>query len=367
MMLLKPYTLGDLALKNRIALAPLTRGRSNANGTPNEHNLLHYKQRATFGLLITEGTQVSKQATGWDQAPCIYNDEHVAGWSPITKAVHEEGGVIFCQLWHLGRVSHSSFHGLQPVSASAIKCDGKSQSPNGARPEYETPRAMTPEDIEHCVAEWRSAAACAKAAGFDGVEIHSANGYLLDQFLQSCTNQRDDGYGGSIQNRSKLLKEVVAAVCEVFPSSRVGVRLSPNGNFNCMGSSDNFDTFSYVIAELDKMNLGYLHLCDGLAFGYHEKCPVFRLYDARKLFSNCIIGSTGYSKDTAEGALGTGVVDMIAFGRITLSNPDLPARFEKGLPLAEMAPYELWWNYPEDKGPAEGYNTFGAYSQEGQP
>lgn len=298
---------------------------------------------------------------GWWGAGAIYNQEHADGWKLVTDAVHEKGSVIFCQLWHMGRTTHSAFHGLQPVSASDIKVEGEAAIGNGVKAPYETPRALATDEIPGVVDEYVNAARIAKEAGFDGVEIHGANGYLLDQFLQTVSNKRTDIYGGSVENRFRIYREVIEAVSTVFPLERIGVRLSPNGAFNGQGSEDNFETFSFAIEELNKIGIGYLHVMDGLAFGFHGKSKQYRLFDVRKRFDGPIIGNCGYTQGTAEGAIRTGTVDMIAFGRPYLSNPDLVERFTNGWPLAEPAPFPTWYTYP-DIDPSIGYTDFPPYS-----
>ena len=338
-----PLTIGgDLVLKNRVVLAPLTRGRSGVDQCPKSHSVDYYVQRSGAGLLISEGTIPSKQGMGWAGAPAIYSPEHVAAWRTVTDAVHAAGSKIVCQLWHMGRVTHSSFHGLQPVSASAIAAEGNAHLLDKKKSPYEVPRALEAAEIATVVEELRHAAACAKEAGFDGVELHGANGYLIDQFLQSCSNTRTDEYGGSPEKRFRLLKEVIAAVSTVFPASRIGVRLSPNGAFNNMGSADNLETFTYVIKQLDTLSLMYLHVLDGLAFGFHNKCEVFRASRVRALFHGPLIGNCGYSKDGAEAVINAGALDAVAFGRPFLANPDLVERFRKSYPLADTPPYPLW-------------------------
>lgn len=266
----------------------------------------------------------------------------------------------------MGRVTHSEFHGLHPVSASAIAAEGNAWLYNKVKKPYQTPRALETHELAGVVEEYRHAAACAKEAGFDGVEVHSANGYLLDQFLQSCTNKREDGYGGPVENRFRLLREVLAAVGGVWPMNRVAVRLSPNGSFGSMGSADNVETFSYAIAELDKLGpLMYLHVVDGLAFGFHGKGPVFRAVHARALFKGVLLGNCGYTKESAEGAINTGALDAVAFGRAFIPNPDLVARFRNGWPLAPPAPFSLFYEAPGDSDDPEtqavGYSDWPAY------
>ena len=299
---------------------------------------------------------------GWYGAPGIYNQGQVEGWKLVTDAVHSSGGAIFCQLWHKGRAAHSAFHGLQPVSASNIPLEGEVVVDKlGTKSKYEIPRQLTSEEIPLTVEDYVNAARNAKVAGFDGIEIHGANGYLLDQFLQTVSNTRTDDYGGSVENRFRLIREVITGVSSVFPLERIGIRLSPNGAFNGQGSEDNFETFSYAITELNKIGIGYLHVMDGLAFGFHGKAPVYRLFDVRKRFDGPIIGNCGYTQGTAEGAIGTGCADLIAFGRPYISNPDLVERFANGWPLAPGAPMTSWYSFPNND-PSIGYTDFPVYS-----
>lgn len=359
---------GDLVLKNRMALAPLTRGRSGRSLVPNDANVEYYRQRSTAGLIISEATTISKQGMGWAGAAAIFTSDHVEGWKRVTQAVHEAESVIFCQLWHMGRATSSIFHGLQPVAPSAIAAEGRVTDYDGSKHGYETPRALELNEIPTVVDEYRQAARNAKEAGFDGVEIHSANGYLLDLFLQSSTNKRNDEYGGSVENRFRILKEVIEACKESFPSKRVGLRLSPNGAFGNMGSADNFDAFMEYFAKLNEMDLAYIHVMDGLGFGFHNLCPQVKLAHVRKVYDGVIIGNVGYTKGTAEGAIGTGAADMIAFGRPFISNPDLPQRYENNWPLNDDAPHETYWTYPNmhtpEGDPNVGYTDFPTYQKE---
>ena len=270
--LLKPIKLGPFSLNNRIALSPMTRARSGQDRIPNELMAEYYRQRASAGLVITEATVVSAQGIGWNDSPGIYTDKMRAGWKGVTDTVHKAGGTIFLQLWHCGRASHSDFHdGALPVSASAILLNGDQIHTPLGKKDYETPRALETSELAGIVEDYRRATERAVDAGFDGVEIHSANGYLLNQFLESKTNHRTDAYGGSIENRFRLLREVVTAVTAVLPANQVSVRLSPNGVFNDMGSDDYREQYLYVAKELDAFGLAFLHLMDGLAFGFHKK------------------------------------------------------------------------------------------------
>lgn len=348
--LLSPFSLNNsIQLKNRVVMAPLTRARSGPNRIPNELMAKYYRQRATAGLIISEATVVSKQGIGWVDSPGIYNDEQTQGWKQVVDEVHAEGSQIFLQLWHCGRASHSDFHnGELPVSASAIKINGDEiHTPKGKMP-YEIPHALTIDEIKQTVMDYRNAAKRAKQAGFDGVEIHSANGYLLDQFLQSKSNQRTDEYGGSIENRFRMLNDVVQAVIEEMPAERVGVRLAPNGVFNDMGSSDYRETFTHAAQQLNQYGLAYLHVMDGLAFGFHELGEPMLLSEFRQVFDGPIMGNCGYTQETAEQRISQGHADLIAFGRPYISNPDLVERFTNDWPLAPEADVELWWTPRED-------------------
>ncbi len=356
--LLTPFKLGDLELKNRVVLSPLTRSRAGEERMPNNLMAEYYSQRASAGLLITEATVVSKQGRGWINTPGIYSDEQGEAWKKTTKAVHDKGSKIFLQLWHCGRASHSDFHeGDLPVAPSAIKLNGEYIHTLQGKRDYETPRALETDEIPGIVQDYKTAAQRAKDAGFDGVEIHSANGYLIDQFLESKTNKRNDQYGGSIENRYRLLREIVDAVFQVWPANRVGVRLSPNGTYNDMGSEDFRETFTYAAGELNKAGLGYLHVMDGLAFGFHELGEPMTLKEFRGLFSNPIMGNCGYTQETAETAIRENNADLIAFGRPFISNPDLVERFRNDWPLAPDADLSVWFSFEK-----EGYTDFKFYS-----
>src|ERR1700760_336925 len=266
--LFQPFRLHDLTLRNRIVLSPTTRGRAGAARLPNRLMAEYYAQRSSAGLLITEGVTISEEANGWNESPGIYTDEMTEGWKHTTNAVHGKGGLVFLQLWHTGRASHSSFHGGKPaVAPSAIRIgDGEIHTPNGKQP-YEVPRALETSEIPRVVEDYRRAAERAKQAGFDGVEIHAANAYLIDEFLQSTTNHRADEYGGGVENRYRFPNEVIEGITSVWPANRVGVRLSPNGALHDMGSPDFREQFAFVAGQLDRHGLEYLHVLDGLAVG----------------------------------------------------------------------------------------------------
>ena len=331
---------------------------------PNELHVEYYKQRASAGLVVTEGTHFSEDGSGWLYAPHITTDEHVEAWKKVTDAVHAEGVHIYLQLWHLGRQSHSSLHPntKRIVSASAIPMGNgnRTKTIEGEYAEPETPHALTIEEIKQTIQDFASGAAQAKAAGFDGVEIHSANGYLVDQFIQSSTNKRTDEYGGSIENRARLLVEIFNAIVEsgAFPANRVGFRLAPNGMFGDMGSEDNFETFVEVAKIMNELKPAYLHLMDGLGFGFHGKCKAVRAADIRKVFDGPIIANVGLTKETAEGMVRSGTVDLVAFGRPYISNPDLVERFKNDWPIAEATAQEHWWGHLG----AVGYTDFPKYT-----
>lgn len=356
--LFEPVNIGDLKLKNRIALAPMTRGRAGETRVANELMAEYYLQRASAGLLISEATVVSAQGNGWVGSPGIYTAEMTEGWRKVTERITQAGTKIFLQMWHCGRASHSDFHnGELPVSASAVKLNGDQiHTPLGTK-DYEVPRPLTIDEIAATVKDYRAAALSAKEAGFSGVEIHSANGYLLNQFLDSKTNLRDDQYGGTPENKYRFLAEVLAAVLEVWPSGRVGVRLSPNGVFNDMGSEDFRETYLYTIKKLNKLNLGYVHIMDGLAFGFHEKGEPMTLAEFREHYDGVIIGNCGYTKEDAEQRIKDGQADIAAIGRPFISNPDLVERWQNGWELEPFEDMSLWYG-----GGAEGYTDYPPYT-----
>jgi N-ethylmaleimide reductase len=358
--LLSSFKLGELNLANRVVMSPLTRARAGTERMPNALMAEYYQQRSSAGLIITEATVVSQQGIGWLQSPGIYNDEQSRAWKHVVDTVHGKGTRIFLQLWHCGRASHSSFHaddGL-PVAPSAIKLNGDYiHTPIGKQP-YETPRSLETEEIPLIVEDYRKATQRAKDAGFDGVEIHAANGYLIDEFLQSKTNHRTDRYGGSFENRYRFLGEIVEALITVLPAHRIGVHLSPNGIFNDMGSPDYREMFGYVARQLNPFGLAYLHVMDGLAFGFHELGDPMTLAEFRAEFDGTLMGNCGYSQETAEAAIREGNADLIAFGRPYLSTPDLVERFANGWPLNPPADMKDWYSFE-----AEGYTDFPFYGE----
>ncbi len=357
--LFQPFRLHNLELPNRIVLAPMTRSRAGKGRIPNDLMATYYEQRSSAGLLITEATTISEEANGWNESPGIYTTEMASAWGKIVQRVHAKGGRIFLQLWHMGRASHSSFHGgKRAVAPSAIAINEEYiHTPIGKQP-HEVPRALESDEIPRVVGDYRRAAERAKEAGFDGVEIHGANGYLIDQFLQSKTNHRTDAYGGSLSNRYRFLDEVIQGVSAAFPAHRIGVRLSPNGAFNDMGSPDYREQFSFVAKELDRYGLAYLHVMDGLAFGFHGLGDPMTLSDFRALFHGPLMGNCGYDAASANDAVAMGKADLIAIGRPFISNPDLVERWKKGWPLAADAPIEHWYSPIGEVG----YTDYSAYS-----
>ncbi len=330
--LFQPGRLGDLILPNRVIMAPLTRNRAGRDGVPGPLNVEYYRQRASAGLIITEATDISPQARGYPDTPGIHSHDQVAGWRRVTEAVHAAGGRIFLQIWHTGRISHSSLQpgGAQPVAPSAIRPAGEAVTYEGMTP-FITPRALKTEEIAGIVTGFRRAAENAKAAGFDGVEIHAANGYLLDQFLRDGSNRRDDAYGGSIENRARLLLEVVTAASEVLGAGRVGVRLSPLNSFNDICDSDPQGTFLRLAALLSPLDLAYLHVVEGDMTGQEK-----RELDhgaLREAFAGPYIANNGYDRARAIEAIADGQAGFVAFGSLFLANPDLPERFRRDAAL----------------------------------
>jgi N-ethylmaleimide reductase len=342
--LFSSFPIGDLNLSHRVVMAPLTRMRSTQPGDiPNPLNAEYYAQRATpGGLIVSEATQISLQGKGYPAAPGIHSAEQVDGWRLVTEAVHARDGLIFLQLWHVGRVSHTSLHpetGL-PVSASAIPvADGaKAFTADFQQAEYETPRALETAELPGIVEDYRRAAVNAMAAGFDGVEIHSANGYLLDQFLEDKTNHRTDEYGGSIENRARLLLEVTDAVIGVWGKGRVGVRLSPFGTFSDMGDSNPVALFSYVLEQLSARDVAYAHIVEPRVGSAGRGAPIDNSQPRtshifRKAFKGVLISAGGYTAATGEETISEGFADAIAYGRLFIANPDLPERFRENTEL----------------------------------
>lgn len=358
--LFDPLKLGNLVLPNRVIMAPLTRQRSKQPGNiPWALNAEYYRQRASAGLIISEATQISQQGQGYPGAPGIHSVEQVQGWKLVTDAVHKAGGRMFLQLWHVGRISHSSQQpgsGL-PVAPSAVKPAGTVLTADWKSVEFETPRALELSEIPGIIADYKKGAENAKAAGFDGVEVHGANGYLLDQFMQNGTNKRTDAYGGSIENRARLLLEVVDTVIAVWGRDRVGVRLSPYGTANDMHDSDPVKLFTYVLQELSKRQVVYAHVIEPRISGAskgaaanNEAPNAIHLF--RRAFRGVYLSAGGYDPDSAKHAIAAGDADAVVFGRWFISNPDLPERIKQNLSLN---PYDRSTFYG---GAEKGYTDY---------
>ena len=351
--LFSAYKLGDLDLPSRIVMAPLTRMRAGEGNVPQPMNVEYYRQRSSAALIITEATQISPQGVGYPHTPGIHSPEQIEGWKSVTQAVHQQGGRIFMQLWHVGRVSHPSMqpNGELPVAPSAIAPEGMAVTYEGEKP-FVTPRALETEEIPHIVQQYAQAAKNAQIAGFDGVEIHSANGYLLDEFLQDGSNKRSDQYGGSIENRARFLMEVTKAITNVWDSKRVGVRLSPSSTFMNMFDSAPEALFSYVGKELNRFNLAYLHIVEPRIKGdKHDEDDSNGLGVKffRPIFEGSLITAGGYNFDTGNEFLTSGNTDLVAYGRLFIANPDLPKRFQVNAPLND---YDRSTFYTQGK---EGY------------
>jgi N-ethylmaleimide reductase len=335
--LFTPLDLGDnLVLPNRIVMAPLTRNRAKPDGDiPNELHAEYYAQRASAGLIISEGTQITPEGKGYIQTPGIHSAEQVAGWKKVTDAVHEAGGRMFAQLWHVGRISHVSLqpNGQAPVAPSAITAKSQTFTASGFV-DVSPPRALETDEIARVVDDYRKAAENAREAGFDGVEVHAANGYLIDQFLRDGTNKRTDAYGGSVENRTRFLAEVLAAVTEVYPSKRVGVRFSPFSNFNDIADSDSLTTFGAAIARANEAGLGYVHVIEGQTGGPRD-LPVGAIATLRAGFDGAYMANNAYDRAHAIQAVESGDADLIAFGKLFIANPDLVRRLEMDAPLNE--------------------------------
>ena len=329
--LFTPLQVGALTLPNRILMAPLTRCRADANHVPTAIMAEHYSQRASGGLLIAEATMAMEGNSSFWMEPGIYSDAQVQGWKAVTDAVHAKGGRIFLQLWHGGRACHPLLNGgAQPVAPSALPIVGDEvHTPEGKKP-YVTPRELSDDEIPGIIAGFKKAAENAKAAGFDGVEVHGANGYLLDEFLRDGANKRTGPYGGPIENRARLLLEVTAAVCEVWGSDRVGVRISPLNSYNSMIDSDPVGLTTYVSKKLSELNIAYLHV---MRADFFQAQSGDVLTPAHANFKGVLISNMGYTADEATKAIADGSLDAVAFGTSFLANPDLPARIKAGAPL----------------------------------
>jgi N-ethylmaleimide reductase len=350
-----PYRLGELQLPNRLVMAPMTRNRAAPDGVPGPLASAYYAQRASAGLIITEGSQISPQGQGYPGTPGIYSPAQIAGWKIVTDAVHAAGGRIFLQLWHVGRISHPSLQpdGAAPIAPSALHPAGQAMTARGMQP-FVTPRALETSEIAGVVQEFRRGAANARLAGFDGVELHGANGYLVDQFLRDKTNRRTDRYGGSALNRARFLLEVTEALVGEWSASRVGVRLAPTNPFNDIADSNPAATFAVAVGELNRLGLGYLHIVeplpsDPVAAGEQPDIKFFR-----RLWRGTLMGNKGYDLRRANAALHDGDVDLVSFAALFLANPDLPERFRRrtGLNPPDRATFY--------GGAAKGYTDYPA-------
>ncbi|AEG49958.1 12-oxophytodienoate reductase [Sphingobium chlorophenolicum L-1] len=333
--LFEPVQLGAIHAPNRILMAPLTRSRATRDHVPTPVMAEYYRQRASAGLIISEATGISRQGLGWPYAPGLWSDEQVAAWRPVTTAVHEAGGRIVAQLWHMGRVVHSSMTGEQPVSASATATPGKAHTYEG-RQTYEQARPLSVEEIPGVIADYVHAAKNAIAAGFDGVQIHAANGYLIDQFLRDGSNHRDDIYGGSVENRIRLLREVAQAVVDAVGAERVSVRLSPNGDSQGVDDSDPSPLFAAAAEALQQIGIAFLELREPGPDGTFGRTDVPRQSPViRRHFSGPLILNSDYGLERAQQDLDSGLADAVSFGRAFMANPDLPKRLLINAPLNE--------------------------------
>lgn len=350
--LFAPFTFSNLELSNRIVMAPLTRNRANLDGdTPSELHVAYYAQRAGAGLIISEGAQISAEAKGYFRTPGIYTAAQVEAWKAVTEAVHHQGGKIFCQLWHCGRISHTQFQqdGQKPVAPSAITADAQTYA-NGGMVDVSKPRALETDEMPRLVKDYIHAAQCAKDAGFDGVELHAANGYLIDQFFRTASNKRDDHYGGSVQNRTRILQEILAGLTLVWDGNRIGVRFSPFSHAGGAEPDEPMDTYLHAIGHANAASLGYMHLVEGETGGDRTitEAQIKKLRDA---FDGAYMANNGYDRKMAMEAIDDGA-DMICFGRPYIGNPDLAERLESGAALNDFNPDTLYG------GGAEGYTDY---------
>ncbi len=327
------FQLGELTLSNRMVMAPLTRNRANEQGLVSAMMVTHYQQRASAGLIIAEATPVSAQGVGYPNTPGLFTKNQAESWKPLIAAVHAEGGHIFVQLQHCGRISHSSLqpNNALPVAPSALKPSGQAVTYTGML-DFETPRALDTQEISLIAEQFRLGAEMAKRAGFDGIEVHGANGYIIDQFLRDGSNQRSDTYGGSVKNRMRLLNETLDAVCTVWPVDRVGVRFSPENSFNSMSDSDPQKHFEYFVEQLSARNLAYLHVLEG---DMMTKVNQVDYHALRAKFSGTYIANNGYDLERAQTTIASGDASLVAFGTPFLANPDLVHRYRENLPLNE--------------------------------
>ena len=347
--LFSPATLGSVELKNRILMAPLTRARSEAEHVPGELIAQHYADRASAGLIIAEATMAMENCCAFINEPGIYSQAQIEGWKKVTDAVHQAGGKIFLQLWHGGRACHPDLNnGIQPIAPSAIAIEDEVYTREGKKP-YTVPRAMTLEDISDVIAGFKQAAINAKEAGFDGVEVHGANGYLLDSFLRDSSNKRQDNYGGNVENRARLLLEVLDVVCDVWGSDKVGIRTSPLNGFNSMSDSDPEGHTRWLAKQLNGRNLAYWHLMRSDFLGQQTGDVIAA---ANEFYKGNLIGNMGYNLEEANRSVSTGDLTAVAFGVPFIANPDLVERFQNGAELNEANPATFYTRGPE------GYNDY---------
>jgi len=346
--------MGELNLSNRLVMAPMTRNRATEHGLVSNIMVEHYKQRATAGLIITESTPISPQGVGYPFSPGLFTEEQLESWKPLIKAVHDAGGLIFVQLQHCGRISHTSIqpNNSMPVAPSAIKASGQAVTYTGMK-NFETPRALESEEITSIAQQFFTSSRMAKDAGFDGIEIHGANGYIIDQFLRDGSNHRTDNYGGSSENRMRLLNEVLDLVCAIWSANKVGVRLSPENSFNSMEDSNPQKHFEYFIEKLSSRKLAYLHILEGDMLNDYN---VVNYHTLRAKFFGTYIANNGYDSEKAEKAVSHGHADLIAFGTPFLANPDLVRRYRENLPLNEADQTTFYG------GTKIGYNDYPFYS-----
>lgn len=359
--LFQPFTLGSLTLSNRIVMAPLTRNRAGPGFVPGDLALEYYGQRASAGLLISEATQISQQGQGYQDTPGIYSQAQIDGWRKVTTAVHAKGGRIFLQLWHVGRVSHVDLqeNGAAPAAPSAIRAETKTFVNDGFV-DVSEPRALELHELPGIVDDFRKAAANAIEAGFDGVEIHSANGYLLDQFAKDGANIRTDAYGGSIENRARLMLEVTAAVVDEIGAAHTGIRISPASPANGVSSSAAQAQFDYIVDQLDALGIVYIHVVEGATGGPRDIAP-FDFGSLRRRFNNTYIANNGYDLELAVSGLAEGKADLFAFGRPFIANPDLVERLKTHAPLANLDPATLYG------GGSAGYTDYPAIAAASRP
>ncbi|MCP9201418.1 alkene reductase [Gramella sp. GC03-9] len=360
--LLQAYQMGDLNLKNRVIMAPMTRNRAdNADNAPTQMHVEYYSQRAGAGLIITEGSQVSERAVGYINTPGIYTPEQVEGWKKVTKAVHEKDGKIFIQLWHVGRMSHPKFHsGEKPLAPSAINPNAKVYTPEGFE-QTTAPKEMSIQEIQETIQEFRNAAKMAKEAGFDGVEIHSSNGYLFHQFFNKNANQRTDDYGGNIPNRARFFFDVLEAISEIWPENRIGCRFNPSlhKSFGIVASEESIPTFDYIIEKLNAYDLAYVHLSE--PFTDVSEVPYLETQIARhyrEIYKGTLLINNNFDQQSGNKVIEDGDADLVAFGKLFISNPDLPERFRNNWPLAE---YDEDTFYTSGKA---GYIDYPKYQEE---